>query len=396
MITRKITLLLEDAFASSFLVHSSAILGERMSEPLVFAEYPVKAAAVIKLFNFRASLLEKKTGKWLSALDGFGGFSKFFTDLDLESYLRASELNMPSELFEWYKAGKRVWYTDVSVEESGDQHGPDIVRLCRKLPSEPTMIWFENPVSARVSSEKVVSCNLVLYTKIGNDLLLRFFINPVETTQGALMSLKDQSDTSRLILKPGKKKVWIDTANHRRVQITRNELRAWQKLSDCDKALSRYYLPNGMAGAMVALIKSDPAHIMISASAQKLVTQVIGATLRWCEEREKYQQVTLSEGDSKDIGVGSSIRLPRQQQVFAPEEVFTIRRTSYESASARGSRSHHRKGTGRVVTVEHTRSEHERTLYRGTTKERKILVKEAHVVPRAQPPGVLIKSPRKK
>jgi hypothetical protein len=259
------------------------------------------------------------------------------------------------------------------------------------------MIWLDEPASTEYKG-KVVTCNLVLFTKVGDDWFVRLFCNPQQSVHEPLVSIAEQKKLAAWVLaKPSGQTKQMKVAGEN-MFLPVNKAKAFMAVQRHSNNLVEYYEPGGMAGSLLGVVRLSTPELMMSAHLNGLVTQVVGRTMNWLKnleqnhERKLVQQTSLG-GNARDGKEGK--KMPRVQAVFSPEEVFLIRHTRQLSPSNRSSTGN--QGTGRVVSIEHTRSGHWRTLYHGTDRERRTWVNEAHVVPKevspGLPKGVLLKLP---
>jgi len=394
MVHDRIRCLLEDAFLSSFLTHTAGVLGDSIGAPMHIFNSTIPMEEVREIYRFRQQLLSNSQS-WPRPYTSGTDIQDAFAKEEVRDYLRASSVEIPADLFAWIRSGKRVWFVEQNELNECSDSPLGLSELDRLLPSSSTMIWLEEPVSTEYKG-KVVTCNLVLYTKVGNDWFVRLFCNPQQSVSKPLVSIAEQKKLATWVLaKPTRQTKPMCVAG-KNMYLPANKAKALMAVQQHSNSLVEYYEPGGMAGSLLGVVRLSTPELMMSAHLNDLVIQVVGRTAVWCKSFEQNHERTFVQ-QSSPIGqekVGKEgKKMPRVQTVFAPEEVFLIRHTRQLSSSNRTGT--YNQGTDRVVSIEHTRSSHWRTLYRGTDRERKIWVNEAHIVPKEVslniPRGVLLK-----
>ena len=395
MVHDRIRILLEDAFLSSLLVHSAGVLGESVGAPMKLLDATIPMGVVKRIYRFRQELLGADQ-EWIRPYTSATDIHNAYVKEDFRDYSRASALEIPADMFSWVRSGKRVWFVESGTNETGNSSAPDIFALDCCLPSSSTMVWLDEPVTTTYNNKRV-SCNLALYTKVGEDWHVRFFCNPQEDLGRPMVPIGHQQQLASWVLAKSSNKTKGLLLGGKRMDVPMNKANAFKAIDLTSKKLVELYEPGGMAGSLLGVVRLSTPELMLTAHMSDLTTKVIERTIAWAKNLGQQREKVPVSSDTDADGVTDrrkAKQLPKMQTVFAPEEVFLIRHTrQISSASSGSSGSGH--GTGRMVTVEHTRRGHWRTLNRGTDRERQVWVNQAHVIPKEGPTelpkGVLIK-----
>lgn len=375
----QITQLLSDAYMSSLMMHSSVLYGFDFGMPFKIGGIQAAKRPSELMLRFRQHLIDNSEEFPPSLPHPF----VMCPDPDLTN--QGLTLTLAKSIHDWCRAGKRIW--QVPGEESIDFDPAFLPAF-----TEPyTMLWFDEPAMGNGPNGLPVTCNLVLVEHREDYLLLRLFCNPIPNRQRPLFSYQEELGLIELLKKRGQGNVTLKTVQGKSIPVTQNREKASRFIGDSMKRTISY--PCGHPGVIVASLEKEKATwLLIQHAYQSVRNAAMGKVFAWAKARldSRLEPVSINHEPTKGRPISKT--LPQVLRIFAPEQVFEIKRREVRTASTVKAGTYN-TGTGRMVTVEHTRDAHTRTLYRGTPKERKIEVSEAKVVPKIQPgvaPGTLV------